>query len=147
MWSLAEVWTYLLDTTVVSETTKPRPDPGLVAWAQDAVPEECCLSVLTLAEIMRGLVRLEDKGATAKAARLRVWTEQLKADYADRIFPVTLPVAQAWAGLPVRRTLPDFDSLIAATAVAYGLTVVTRNTKDFEDAGVPCLNPFTGAGP
>ncbi|MDR3069065.1 MAG: type II toxin-antitoxin system VapC family toxin [Cellulomonas sp.] len=146
MWSSTDVWTYLLDTNVLSEPTKPRPDPGLTAWAQSAVPEECCLSVLSLAEIMRGLERLESRGITAKAARLRVWMAQVQEDYDDRILPITSAVAQAWAGLPVSRTLPDFDSLLAATAVVHGLTVVTRNVKDFEGTGVPCLDPFTGPG-
>jgi predicted nucleic acid-binding protein len=67
------------------------------------------------------------------------------AAYSGRILPIDISVATAWAKLPARRTLPAFDSLIAATALAHGLTVATRNVKDFTDAEVPVFNPFESA--
>ncbi len=139
------MWSYLIDTNVVSELSKPDPDPTAAAWTAQTEPACCCLSLLTLAELERGVVLLEAKGAAAKARRIRQWLASIEEDYAGRILPVTAPVAQAWANLPTNRTFPGIDSLIAATAIAHGLTVVTRNIKDFEATGARCLNPFLPA--
>lgn len=136
------MWTYLIDTDVVSEVTKPRPNAGLIDWMASVDPEECCLSVITMAELRRGLVRREAKGGTARAARIGQWLESIADQYQDRVLPVTPAVAHAWAHLPGDRALPDFDSLIAATAIAHDLTVVTRNARHFEGTGVRCLDPF-----
>ena len=106
-------------------------------------PEECCLSVLAVAELLRGAGLLRAKGASAKARRIAAWIEHVEAEYAGRILGITEPAARTWGRLPHGRTLPDFDSPIGATALAHKLTVVTRNTQQFEPSGVNCLNPFT----
>ena len=139
------MWVYLIDTNVVSELSKPDPDPTAAAWMAQTEPVECCLSLLTLAELERGVVLLEAKGAVTKARRIRQWLTTVEDDYAGRILPVTAPVTHAWANLPTNRTFPGIDSLIAATAIAHNLTVVTRNTKDFAATGARCLDPFQPA--
>jgi len=132
---------YLLDTNVVSETIKPRPNEGAIQWMDAADSRQCCLSVLTIAELQRGVALLEAKNAVSKARQLDSWLNRVREEYADRILDVTQAVAHTWACLLGKRT--SFDSLIAATAATYDLTVVTRNRVDFEILGVRCLNPFT----
>ena len=132
---------YLLDTNVVSETIKPRPNRGAMQWMRDADSSQCCLSVLTIAEIRRGVALLTEKNATKKARELDSWLTTVQEEYIDRILDITMAVAYTWAYLPGKRT--TFDSMIAATAATFDLTVVTRNVIDFEALGVRYLNPFT----
>lgn len=133
--------TYLVDTNVVSEAIKPRPNEGAMRWMNDVDKSQCALSILTIAEIRRGVALLEAKDAVTKARQLDSWLTKVLAEYADRILGITEAVAHTWAYLPGRPT--DFDSLIAATAATYDLTVVTRNVVVFEALGVRYLNPFT----
>ena len=134
------MWTYLIDTNVISESTKENPDPNAMQWMSDVDPLICCLSVLTIAEIHRGISILEKKGATTKIRRVATWLERIEEDYTDRILGISSSVARVWGYLPASHTL--IDSLIAATAIAYNLTVVTRNTSDFLSTGAPTFNPF-----
>ena len=131
---------YLLDTNVVSELARAHPHPSAAAWLRSA-GEECFLSVLTVGELRRGVWMLQQHDAR-KAARIGAWVDEIASEYADRILPVDGEVAQRWATLPARRTLPVIDALIAATALAHGLVVATRNTKDFADTGVLVVDPF-----
>ncbi len=135
---------FLLDTNVISELSRRRPDPSVVEWLRAA--DECRLSVLTIGELQRGvrLLRRRDPGAIGqeRADRIDAWLAQLCTAYADRILDVDLRVMRHWADLPTRRTLPAVDGLIAATAAAHGLTIATRNARDFEGLGVAVVNPF-----
>jgi toxin FitB len=131
--------TYLLDTNVLSETRKRQPAVG-VATPSDRMH----ISVLTLGEIERGIARSRSRGDRDQAAALERWVRDLQAGFEDRILPVSLPVATAWGRQPQVQPLPPIDALLAATARIHGLTMVTRNVKDFEPAGIPVLNPFTG---
>ena len=132
---------YLLDTCVLSELRKPRPNPGVVTWMAGLQPDEAFLSVLTLGEIRRGieLRRAKDQAA---ARTLERWLLGLEAHYADRILPITNAIADHWGRLSPSQPLPVTDGLIAATALEHKLTVVTRNTTDFARAGVGLLDPF-----
>ena len=130
---------YLLDTNVVSELARAHPHLGAVAWLRSA--GECFLSVLTVGELRRGVWMLQ-RHDPRKAARIGGWVDVVAGEYADRILPVDAEVAERWATLPARRTLPVVDALIAATALAHGLTVATRNVKDFADTVVPIVDPF-----
>lgn len=130
---------YLLDTNVISELSKPHPNAQVIAWF-DSEPE-VFLSVLTIGELLRGVVPLRSSNPR-RADALEAWLQRIRAEFAGSILDLDEAVAERWAALPLRRTLPAIDSLIAATALAHGLTVATRNVADFADAGVEVCNPF-----
>lgn len=134
--------TYLLDTNILSETRKRRPASGVTNWIAATPPELLHVSVLTLGEIEQGISHIRARGDHEQAARLERWLRDVEFGFADRILPMTLPVASAWGRQQHVRPLPVIDGLIAATAMVNSLTVVTRNAKDFERSGVQVLNPF-----
>jgi predicted nucleic acid-binding protein len=138
--------TYLLDTNVLSETRKRQPAAGVADWIAATPPGRLHVSVLTLGEIEQGIAKIGGRGDRHQAAALERWLRDVQAGFEDRVLPVTLPVATAWGRQQYAKPLPVIDALIAATARVHGLTVVTRNVKDFELAGVPVLNPFAGTG-
>lgn len=134
---------WLLDTNVVSEIRKgSRGDPGVVHWASGR-DDEAWLSVLTVGEIRRG-IELKRRRDEVAAHHLDLWLQGLVTSFASRILPVDQRVAEVWARLNVPDPRPVVDGLIAATAIVHGLTLVTRNAKDFEGTGVALLNPFEG---
>lgn len=135
--------TYLLDTNVLSETRRRQPTAGVVGWIAATPPERLHVSVLTLGEIEQGIARIRSRGDRQQASALERWLWDVETGFEDRILPVTLPVAAAWGSQQYTQPLPVIDALIAATARVHGMTVVTRNVKDFELAGVQVLNPFT----
>lgn len=134
--------TYLLDTNVLSETRKRQPEAGVANWIAATPPDRLHVSVLTLGEIEQAIARVRGRGDRNQASALEIWLRDVQAGFEDRVLPVTLPVAAAWGRQQYTRPLPVIDALIAATARVHGLTVVTRNVKDFELAGVEVLNPF-----
>jgi toxin FitB len=136
--------TYLLDTSVLSETRKRRPAAGVADWIAATPPERMHVSVLTLGEIEQGIARVRGRGDLYQAAALEYWLRDVESGFEDRVLSVTLPVAAAWGRQQYSQPLPVIDALIAATARVHGMTVVTRNVKDFELAAVPVLNPFAG---
>ena len=137
---------YLLDTNVISEYNREAaPHPGVARWLQ-ATPESAqYISVLTLAEIEKGILRKEDG---RRRRELQRWFEEdLQMRFADRILPFDKPTASRWAHLVATcldsgRPLPTIDSQIAATALAHDLTLVTRNVRDFENLGIMIVNPW-----
>jgi predicted nucleic acid-binding protein len=133
---------HVLDTNVLSETRKARPSAPLMRWLLDVPRDERFISVLTLGELARGATLLELRGRAADAAPIRQWTAELNIEFSRRTLMIDHAVMSAWAEMRVTRTLPLADSLIAATALAHGLTVATRNTTDFQDLGVRLVNPF-----
>ena len=134
--------TYLLDTNVLSETRKRQPAAGVADWIAATPPDRLHVSVLTLGEIEQGIARVRGRGDRQQASALERWLADVQAGFEDRVLPVTLPVAAAWGRQQYTQPLPVIDALIAATARVHGLTVVTRNVKDFEQAGVQVLGPF-----
>ena len=134
--------TYLLDTNVLSETRKRQPEAGVANWIAATPPDRLHVSVLTLGEIEQGIARVRGRGDRNQASALERWLRDVQAGFEDRVLPVTLPVAAAWGRQQYTRPLPVIDALLAATARVHRLTVVTRNVKDFEVAGVQVLNPF-----
>jgi predicted nucleic acid-binding protein len=136
--------TYLLDTNVLSETRKRRPAAGVTGWITATPPDRLHVSVLTLGEIEQGIARIRSRADWQQAAAIERWLRDVETGFEDRVLPVTLPVAVAWGRQQYEQPVPVIDALIAATARVHGMTVVTRNVKDFELAGVQVLNPFAG---
>lgn len=134
--------TYLLDTSVLSETRKRQPAEGVTEWIAATPPERLHVSVLTLGEIEQGIARIRGRGDRQQATALERWLREVELGFADRILPVTVPVASAWGRQQHAQPLPVIDALIAATARVNEMTVVTRNVKDFEHSGVPVFSPF-----
>lgn len=136
---------YLLDTNLVSELRKARTgraDPGVVAWAAGVRGGDQYLSVITVLELELG-VRLRERRDPSQGGILRAWFEkQVLGGFAERILPVDTDIARRCAGLHVPNRRPDRDALIAATALLYGLTLVTRNVRDFADTGVALHDPW-----
>ena len=134
---------YLLDSKLISETRKIRADAGVMAFLAAADATRLFLSVLTLGELRKG-VEAKRRADSATADRLGAWMDRIETTFADRILPVNTPAARLWGELSARRTLPVIDTLIAATAITRGLTLVTRNTRDVAATGVPLLDPWQG---
>ena len=136
---------FLIDTNVISELIKPRPDPKVRNWI-DATDESLLfLSVLTVGEIRKGIVKLGDRG---RRVALEMWLDGvLLLRFAGRILPIDQAVADRWgrlAGVAMSRKapLPVIDALLAATALHYEMTLVTRNTKDLRLTHVALFNPW-----
>ncbi|HEY1902491.1 MAG TPA: type II toxin-antitoxin system VapC family toxin [Terracidiphilus sp.] len=135
---------YLLDTNFVSETRKPRPDPGVVAFLQTNDPSSGFISVLTLGELRKGVTakRLRDPDPIA-ASRLAAWVEGLEVAFADRILGIDAATARLWGDWSGQRPRPVVDTLLAATAVQHSLTLVTRNLRDVAGIPVQLHDPWT----
>lgn len=132
---------YLLDTNVISDLRRPGPRHALLrAWFARQSPERLYLSVVTVGEIRQGIEQVRRRDPL-QAGHLSRWLDDLGRVYADRILAVDVPVAEEWGRLRALRSLPVLDALIAATARVRGLTLVTRNEKDFAGLGVTTLNP------
>lgn len=131
---------YLLDTNVVSELRRTRPHGAVLAWIRGIQPDRLFLSSVTLGELQAGVELTRDQNP-GRAAEIEDWIEAVAQTYS--ILPVDERVFRLWAKLLHHRpTQLSEDALIAATALVHGLTLVTRNTRDFEVLGVPSLNPF-----
>ncbi len=136
----------LLDTNVVSEWTKPVPDRRFVRWIGAIDSRQTHLSVVTLAEIERGIERMPQGRRRERLSRWLV--DELLDVFADRIVEINRPIASAWARLMVRcesagRPLGSMDGFLAATAMVQGHTLVTRNVAGFSASGISLLNPWS----
>ena len=136
---------YLLDTNVISELRKAKSgkaDKNVVEWANNVTATRLFLSVITIMEIEIGVLLVERRDPS-QGAVLRSWlnTHVLPA-FTERILPFDTAVAQRCARLHVPDRRSDRDSIIAATALVHGMTIVTRNVGDFEPTGVEILNPW-----
>jgi predicted nucleic acid-binding protein len=136
---------FLLDTNVLSELRRPKPEPRVVAFIAARPLERLHISVVTLAEIRFGIELLGDP---TRRAELNDWlTHKVRPMFEQRILPVTEDVMLKWRllvedGRKVGHTFSQPDLIIAATALVEGLTVVSRDTSDYERAKVPVLNPW-----
>lgn len=133
---------FLLDTDVLSESSKPEPDQRVMEWL-DAHDHEIFLSTISLGEVVKG-IELLPVGRRKK--EIRMWFERLEVWWRKRLLSPTADVMREWGSLSARsqrigRPLPVLDSLIAATAIAHDLTLVTRNTSDYPPE-VTLLNPW-----
>ena len=136
---------YLIDTDVVSDARKrARANPGVRKFLREAATQgvPLFLSAITIGELRQGVEAVRHRGDAAQATRLSRWLGTVTRDYADAILPFDEEIAQIWGKLRVPGENP-LDKQIAATALVYGLTVVTRNVPHYEPTGVAVLNPFT----
>ena len=133
---------FLLDTNVVSEASRKKPNAKVMAWLQAVASTDLFLSVITLGEIRKG-IELRRVVNPDDAARLEVWLQRLSLGYRSRILALDEEAADRWGRIMSSHpTVPVEDGQLAATALRHGLTLVTRNTRDVAPTGVPHLNPF-----
>jgi predicted nucleic acid-binding protein len=136
---------FLLDTNIPSELTRPYPEPSVVQWLEEADDDLLFISVVTLGEILKGITTLPE---SRRRTKLQQWlAETLRPWFKGRILQVSEPIAERWGLIAGKcklkgRPLKVEDGLIAATAFAQGLIVVTRNVKDFKGLGVPIFSPW-----
>ena len=131
---------FLLDTNVVSELRKPKPHGAVVAWLKQLRDEQLFLSAVTLGELQAGIEKTRGQDSK-KAAEIEVWVDQLTESI--QVLPMDAACFREWARVTNGKsdTLVE-DAMIAATARVHGLTVATRNERDFKAFGIALLNPF-----
>ncbi|EHT5515237.1 type II toxin-antitoxin system VapC family toxin [Salmonella enterica] len=138
---------FILDTNVISELRKAgdgKADKAVMRWLSSVNSRQLYLSVITLLELERGILRVERRD-TIQGQMLRRWLDgSVLPVFADRILPVDVAVVRHCARLHVPDPRPESDTLIAATALVHGMTIVTRNVADFKPTGVAIINPWTG---
>lgn len=137
---------YLIDTNIISEARKgKRANPGVQRFFETVGRDEqdVFLSVITIGELRRGIELMQHRGDADQAAVLEAWLTDILNEYSDHILPIDADTAQLWGRLRVPHPENALDKLIAATALIHDLTVVTRNQRDFQGAGVKVLNPFS----
>ena len=139
---------YLVDTNVISAVSPNRPVPSALVEGMDAQSDSLFLSVVTIAEIEDGIAKLRREKATRRSRDLASWLDVVLHLYGDRILGFDLPAARIAGQLSDRARgqghSPGFaDIIIAATARQHGLTLLSRNAKDFVPLGVPVLDPFS----
>jgi predicted nucleic acid-binding protein len=137
---------FLLDTNLVSEWTKPRPNRGVVSWLADADEDRVFISVVTIAELRHGVERL---AIGRRRKRLNEWIEgELLFRFDERILPIDAATADAWGRIVAHREelgrpIGTMDAFIAATAQVHKLTLATRNQTDFEASVATVVNPWS----
>ena len=138
---------FLIDTNVLSESARPRPDPAVLDWFTGVPDDDLYVSVLTLGEIRKGIEKLAE---SARREKLRRWLEHdLRDWFGPRVLSIDAQVADRWGRLVAQagRPLPAIDSLLAATALHHDLRLVTRNVTDFEFTGLEVVDPWDRAVP
>ncbi len=132
---------YLLDSNVLSESRKKLPEARVVGFLSTAEPAALYISVLTLGELRKG-VALKGRSDPASARLLSSWVDGLEFSFSDRIVGIDAATAKLWGEISAERPRAVIDTLIAATAITQGMTLVTRNTGDVEDLDMQLLNPW-----
>lgn len=136
---------YLLDTNVISEVRRPKPEHRVLDWLDEAIEDEMFLSVVTVAELARGIAQMEE-GKRRRA--LAAWLDQdLLHRFGERLLAIDAETALIWGRLMAQsrtegRALSVMDGWIAATALQHGLVLATRNVKDFNGLGLVLLDPW-----
>ncbi len=137
---------YLIDTNVISEARKKsKANKGVRAFFKQVIADDTqmFISVVTVGELRRGVELIRYRGDVRQVNQLENWLAALLTEHQDKILDINQDIAQLWGRLRVPHPENALDKQIAATALIYELTVVTRNHKDFAKTGVCVLNPFT----
>jgi Predicted nucleic acid-binding protein, contains PIN domain len=137
---------YLVDTNVISEVRKKsKANQGVQSFFKQVVEDDAqiFISVVTVGELRRGVESIRYRGDARQANQLEKWLSFLLTEHQDHILGINHDIAQLWGRLRVPHPENALDKQIAATALVYELTIVTRNCKDFVKTGVRVLNPFT----
>ena len=132
---------FLLDTNIVSEVIKQTPHPQIISWLNSKNSMDFYISVITVGEIKRGISHLSE---SKKKIKIDNWfNHEFFRWFDNRILPIDLSISLKWGELLAQhsKTLPAIDSLLAATALSFDLTLITRNTKDFNIRGLRVLDP------
>lgn len=132
---------YLLDTNVISEFVRPKPNARCIEWCRSKPPSSFFLSAITIGEIQRGIEK-QRKPRPRRAQKLEAWLDDLLHTYRERILPLDTASAREWGRFVQALGHSGADLQIAAIASVRGLTVVTRNTRHFIRTGVSVLDPF-----
>ncbi|HXI42838.1 MAG TPA: type II toxin-antitoxin system VapC family toxin [Bryobacteraceae bacterium] len=136
---------FLLDTNIISELIKPKPEAKLTGWVESADEDLLYLSVLTVGEIGKGIAAMEQG---RRSAAIQSWGEtDLKPRFSGRVLPIDEATAARWGAITGAAaaqgiTVPVVDGLLAATALQHNLTLVTRNTKNLAGTNAPAFNPW-----
>jgi len=133
---------FLIDTVTLSELRKRERNPMVVAWFERQRTADLFISVISIGEIERGIVRQRTIDRDFADA-LALWLDRVLTLYGERVVPFDLGTARRWGALSASLGNESADLMIAATALEHGLTVVTRNASDFEPTGVSVVNPFS----
>ena len=134
----------MLDTCVLSELVKRSPDAKVIQWFEARQAHELCISAMTLGELQRGINKLQ---MSKRRTALTSWLQKLESGFEDRILAFDAKASKVWSQMTVDaeasgKSMAAFDSIIAATACAYGCKLVTRNVRDFTNAGVETIDPW-----
>lgn len=133
---------YLLDTNVISELVRAKPNRAVLNWFADLPNEALYISVLTIGEIRYGVEKVQD---IKRKEKLKIWLEHdLPGLFEERILPIDLHIVDKWGKLrhQMQRPVPAIDSLLAATAIVHDLCFVTRNVQDFNFPEIELANPW-----
>jgi toxin FitB len=135
---------YLLDTNVVSEPQRPRPNAKVLAWFGTVDFDQLYVSSLTIGEIKKGIVKLP---TGRRKLNLQNWLDELRKKFSGRVLPLTEKTFIDWGNMIARFeqqgvVRPPYDSLIEATALEHDLILVTRNARNFSGSSVTILNPW-----
>ena len=134
----------MLDTCVLSELVKRSPDAKVIQWFEARQAHELCISAMTLGELQRGINKLQ---LSKRRTALTSWLQKLESGFEDRILAFDAKASKVWSQMTVEaevsgKSMAAFDSIIAATARAYGCKLVTRNVRDFTTTGVETIDPW-----
>ncbi|BAQ63188.1 VapC toxin protein (plasmid) [Geminocystis sp. NIES-3708] len=143
--------TYLLDTCVISEYIKKKPNPLVIEWLDNQAKDNLWLSILTIAELKKGIFKIRNN-QPKRYQKLSQWLEFVKTKFDGHILPLNEEVLNTWAEITGEseacgKKLSVIDSLIGATAQQYNLIIVTRNINDFNFSSLPIFNPWGNENP
>ena len=133
--------TYLLDTCVISAQRRQQSKPSVCACLQEPSPDDLYISLITIGEIRAGIHQIRHKDPK-QAAALETWFSDVRRFYSNKVLALSESIIECWGHLGNCRKQHPIDALVAATAIEYDITLVTRNTKHVADTGVKILNPW-----